>query len=136
VVVAERLDHVEDAEDQEGPPDEHGRDEDGDVGPDEAHDADADPDQPEDEMQPALPGHPHRADDLEQADRNEEPAGEVDDRIHAGVPVTDDEEPEDDGNDPAHQVPAPHLLELLTDDVTDRDVVLCQYVRHDNLLGE
>ena len=69
------------------------------------------------------------ADDLEDADRDEEAAGQVDDRVHAGVPVADDEEAEDHGDDAPGQVPAPHLLELRADDVADGDVVVGQYVR-------
>ena len=123
-------------EHQEGPADQHGDDEDGDVRPDEADDAGADPDHAEDEMRPALAGHAEAADDLEEAAGDEEPTGQVDDGVHAGVPVADHEEAEDHGDDAPGQVPAPHLLELRADDVADRDVVVGEYIGHGIPLGE
>ena len=81
---------------------------------------------PEDEVQPPLARHPERAEDLEDPDGDEEAAGEVDDGVHGGVPVADDEEAEDDRDDAAGQVPAPHLLECRADGVADGDVVVGQ----------
>ena len=137
VVQSDGVDDVEDPEDEEGPPDQHGGDEDRDVRPHEADDAHAHPDDAEDEMQPALAGDAERPDELEESPGDEEAAGEVDDGVDAGVPVTDHEEAEDHGDDPPGQVPTPHLLERRGDGITDRDVVLGEcYVGHEFPLGE
>ena len=104
--------------------------------PHEADDAGADPDDAEDDQRPALARRPEAADELEQPTGDEEATGQVDDGVDAGVPVADDEEAEDHGDDAAGQVPAPHLLELRADDIADRDLVVCEYVRHGIPLGE
>src|SRR3984885_1993385 len=136
VVVADGVDDVEDPEHEEAPADETGDDEDGDVRPHEADDARPHPDHAKNEKWPALAGRPQSADDLKEPDGDEEPAGQVDDGVDAGVPVADHEEAEDHGDDAPAQVPAPHLLELRADDIADRDLVVCQYVRHGFPLGE
>ena len=92
----------------------------------------------EEEMEPSLLGHLHGARDLEQPDRNEEPAGQVDDGVHAGMAVTDHEEAEDHGKDAPDEIPAPHLLELRAQRVANGHIVVGELIGHghDFPLGE
>ena len=78
------------------------------------------------------------ADDLEQTDGDEEPAGQIDDGVHAGVAVADHEESEDHGQDAPDEVPAPHLLELRAHRIADGNIVVGELIGHghDFPLGE